>query len=165
MGYAEGAWGGASKSLEKSANEAFSKVSDFAVKFIVSESTKRNNKMKYRKIVNEADEGKNYTDDTPKIYVGTYAKYNDGSIDGKWITISDYNTYEEFVDACRELHSDEDDPEFMVQDYENFPEKWYHEAGLPTEEEFDKINEFYMMDDGKVHWEVPLHVRVWGIPG
>ena len=46
MGYAEGAWGGTSKSLEKSADEAFSKVSDFAVKFIVSESTKRNNKMK-----------------------------------------------------------------------------------------------------------------------
>ena len=100
-------------------------------------------------VVEEADEGNNYADDTPKIYVGTYAKYNDGSIDGKWITLSDYNTYEEFVDACRELHSDEDDPEFMVQDYENFPEKWYHEGGLPTEEEFDKINEYYMMDDSE----------------
>ena len=97
----------------------------------------------------EADEGNNYTGDTPKIYVGTYAKYNDGSIDGKWIDLTEYNTYEEFVDACRELHKDEKDPEFMVQDYENFPEKWYHEAGLPTEEEFDKINEFYMMDDSK----------------
>ena len=97
----------------------------------------------------EADDGDNYTGDTPKIYVGTYAKYNDGSLDGKWVDLTEYNTYEEFVDACRELHSDEDDPEFMVQDYENFPEKWYHEAGLPTEEEFDKINEFYMMDDSK----------------
>lgn len=86
-------------------------------------------------------------DGVPRIYVGTYAKYNDGSIDGKWIDIPDYNTYEEFVDACRELHSDENDPEFMVQDYENFPRKWYHEGGLPSEEEFDKINEFYMMDD------------------
>ena len=100
---------------------------------------------KTEEVITEGDEG--YDSDTPKIYVGTYAKYNDGSIDGKWITISDYNTYEEFVDACRELHSDEDDPEFMIQDYENFPEKWYHEGGLPTEEEFNKINEFYMMDD------------------
>ncbi len=149
VGYAEGAWGGTNKGLEKSANDAFSKVIDFAVKFIVSESTKRNNKMKFKKIVKEADEGDNHAGDTPKIYVGTYAKYNDGSIDGKWITISDYNTYEEFVDACRELHSDEDDPEFMVQDYENFPEKWYHEGGLPTEEEFNKINEFYLMDDSE----------------
>ena len=102
---------------------------------------------KTEEVITEGDEG--YDSDTPKIYVGTYAKYNDGSIDGKWITISDYNTYEEFVDACRELHSDEDDPEFMVQDYENFPEKWYHEGGLPTEEEFDKINEYYMMDDSE----------------
>ena len=86
-------------------------------------------------------------DGVPRIYVGTYAKYNDGSLDGKWIDLPDYNTYEEFVAACRELHSDEKDPEFMVQDYENFPEKWYHEGGLPTEEEFAKINEFYLMDD------------------
>ena len=102
-------------------------------------------KMKSRKIVKEADEG--YGSDHPRIYVGTYAKYNDGSIDGKWIDISEYNTYEEFVDACRELHADEEDPEFMVQDYENFPERWYHEGGLPTEEEFNKINDYYLMDD------------------
>ena len=104
--------------------------------------------MKFKKIVNEADEG-GYASDHPRIYVGTYAKYNDGSIDGKWIDISEYNTYEEFVDACRELHADEEDPEFMVQDYENFPERWYHEGGLPTEEEFNKINDFYMMDDSE----------------
>ena len=107
--------------------------------------TKGTDNMKFSKIIKEADEG--YDSDTPKIYVGTYAKYNNGSIEGKWITISDYNTYEEFVDACRELHSDEKDPEFMVQDYENCPRRWYHEGGLPSEEEFDKINEFYMMDD------------------
>jgi antirestriction protein len=100
-----------------------------------------------KKVVKEADGDVDLGE--PKIYVGTYAKYNNGSIDGKWITLSDYNTYEEFVDACRELHSDEKDPEFMVQDYENFPEKWYHEGGLPTEEEFDKINEYYMMDDSE----------------
>ena len=115
---------------------------------VYNEST-RKQKMKFRKIVKEADEGKNYDGDTPKIYVGTYAKYNDGSIDGKWIDLTEYNTYEDFVDACRELHKDEKDPEFMVQDYENFPEKWYHEGGLPTEEEFDKINEYYMMDDSE----------------
>lgn len=100
-------------------------------------------------MVKEADDGDNHAGDTPKIYVGTYAKYNDGSIDGKWIDLSEYNTYEDFVDACRELHKDEKDPEFMVQDYENFPEKWYHESGLPTEEEFDKINEYYLMDDSE----------------
>ena len=43
-----------------------------------------------RKIVKEVEEGGS---DHPRIYVGTYAKYNDGSIDGKWIDISEYNTY------------------------------------------------------------------------
>lgn len=113
------------------------------------ESTKRCSKMKSRKIVKEADDGDNYASDHPRIYVGTYAKYNDGSIDGKWIDLSEYSTYEDFVDACRELHADEEDPEFMVQDYENFPERWYHEGGLPTEEEFDKINNYYLMDDSE----------------
>ena len=37
-------------------------------------------------VITEGDEG--YDSDTPKIYVGTYAKYNDGSIDGKWIDLT-----------------------------------------------------------------------------
>lgn len=101
---------------------------------------------KTEEVITESDEG--YDSDTPKIYVGTYAKYNDGSLDGKWVDLTAYDTYEDFLAAMHELHSDEDDPEFMVQDFENFPEKWYHEAGLPTEEEFNKINDYYMMDDG-----------------
>lgn len=84
-------------------------------------------------------------DGEPRIYVGTYAKYNNGSLDGKWVDLMKFDTYEEFVDYCRELHKDEKDPEFMVQDYENFPRKWYHEGGLPTEEEFDKITQYYHM--------------------
>lgn len=56
-----------------------------------------------------------------RVYVGTYAKYNDGSIFGEWLTLSEYADKEEFYDACRELHDDEEDPEFMFQDYENIP--------------------------------------------
>ena len=56
--------------------------------------------------------------DEVKIYVGTYAKYNNGSIFGEWLTLSDYSDLSEFYDACRELHKDEEDPEFMFQDYE-----------------------------------------------
>ena len=59
VGYAEGAWGGTNKGLEKSANDAFSKVIDFAVKFIVSEST-RKQKMKFRKIVKESENDGHY---------------------------------------------------------------------------------------------------------
>ena len=56
-----------------------------------------------------------------RVYVGTYAKYNEGSIFGKWLDLSDYSDKEEFYYACHELHSDEADPELMFQDYENIP--------------------------------------------
>lgn len=52
------------------------------------------------------------------VYVGTYRKYNNGSIAGAWLTLNDYKTPEDFWRACRLLHSDERDPEFMFQDYE-----------------------------------------------
>lgn len=52
------------------------------------------------------------------VYVGTYHKYNNGSIMGAWLTINDFKTPEDFWSACRRLHSDERDPEFMFQDYE-----------------------------------------------
>jgi len=50
-----------------------------------------------------------------KIYCGTYAKYNDSSIAGQWIDVTDLDK-QEFYDLCRDLHSDEEDPEFMFQD-------------------------------------------------
>lgn len=53
-----------------------------------------------------------------QIYVGTYAKYNGGSIYGAWLKLEDYSDYEEFQNAMRNLHKDEEDPEFMFQDYE-----------------------------------------------
>lgn len=53
-----------------------------------------------------------------QIYVGTYAKYNNGSIFGEWLKLADYSSYEELLEAMQELHKDELEPEFMFQDYE-----------------------------------------------
>ncbi|WP_281541578.1 antirestriction protein ArdA [Maribacter aestuarii] len=53
-----------------------------------------------------------------QVYVGTYHKYNEGSIYGKWVDLSNYSDLGEFYKAIRELHKDEEDPEFMFQDYE-----------------------------------------------
>jgi len=53
-----------------------------------------------------------------KIYVGTFAKYNNGNLSGEWLELSDYSDINEFLDACAELHEDEEDPEFMFQDWE-----------------------------------------------
>ena len=52
-----------------------------------------------------------------QVYVGTYHKYNQGSLYGKWINLSDYSDPKAFYKDIRELHKDEEDPEFMFQDY------------------------------------------------
>ena len=56
-----------------------------------------------------------------KVYVGTYAKYNNGSLSGAWLDLSDYSDKEEFYEACRELHKDEEDAEYIPQ--RQMPEK------------------------------------------
>jgi len=66
--------------------------------------------------------------ETPKIYVGTYAKYNAGSIGGQWLDLDDYSDVSEFYDACKELHADETNPEYMFQDWENIPDAFIGES-------------------------------------
>lgn len=55
------------------------------------------------------------------VYVNTYAKYNNGSLGGAWLTLSDYIDKDAFIEACVQLHTDEADPEFMFEDYDNIP--------------------------------------------
>lgn len=64
------------------------------------------------------------------VYVGTYNKYNNGSIRGDWIDLEDYADKEEFLQACRELHSDEQDPELMFQDWEDIPSNFISESSI-----------------------------------
>jgi antirestriction protein len=65
-----------------------------------------------------------------RLYVGTYAKYNNGSIAGEWVDLDMYSTEDEFNDYITELHSDESDPEFMFQDQEGIPASFFSESGL-----------------------------------
>lgn len=58
----------------------------------------------------------------PSVYIGTYWKYNMGSLDGEWVTLTDFKIYKDFVNKCKEIHKDEIDPEFMIQDYECLPD-------------------------------------------
>jgi antirestriction protein len=51
-----------------------------------------------------------------KVFVGTYWKYNTGYSRGEWLTLSDYASKEEFLEACHALHEDESDPELMFHD-------------------------------------------------
>ena len=82
----------------------------------------------------------------PAIYVGTYRKYNEGSIAGKWIDLTEFVDYEAFLTDCKTLHADEEDPEYMIQDFESFPEIFYSESGLPSEAIFDNIRKYAEMD-------------------
>lgn len=57
-----------------------------------------------------------------RVYVGTYGKYNSGSIAGAWIDLDKCATYADFLSKCRAVHKNERDPEFMIQDSEGFPD-------------------------------------------
>lgn len=74
----------------------------------------------------------------PRLYVGTYAKYNSGALNGDWLDLDDYSDKEAFLEACKELHKDEADPEFMFQDFEGFPRELYNE-GYVTDALFEYV--------------------------
>lgn len=76
----------------------------------------------------------------PKIYVGTYAKYNAGDLSGDWLSLRDFETYEDLIEACLELHSDEADPELMIQDCDDMPDGLTVGESI-TREEFDDIKQ------------------------
>lgn len=71
--------------------------------------------------------------DGARVYVGTYHKYNSGSIEGAWLSLSDYANRDEFYAACRKLHKDEADPEFMFQDWEGVPSWMIGESHIDAE--------------------------------
>ncbi len=77
----------------------------------------------------------------PAVYCSTYGKYNSGSLDGAWIDLTTFINFADFQEFLYNLHADEDDPEFMFQDFENFPRIWYSESGL-NEETFNRIQEY-----------------------
>lgn len=86
------------------------------------------------------------TNNNPSLYVGTYAKYNNGSIFGAWLDLTKYTDANDFLNACAELHKDEHDPEFMFQDFENFHKSLYSESGNldAIYEYIDFINDTYL---------------------
>lgn len=66
----------------------------------------------------------------PAVYVGTYHKYNGGSIAGAWLTLTDYDDEASFYAACRALHANEADPGLMFQDIEGIPDAFASECAV-----------------------------------
>lgn len=87
---------------------------------------------------------------TMRIYVGTYAKYNDGNLFGKWLDLEDYSDRDEFYEACAELHADEEDPEFMFQDWEGIPSDMVGESFV-SPECWDLIEAYSQHDEAAVN--------------
>ena len=88
------------------------------IKYMVTECVKR--------LVNESE-----SEHTPSIYVGTYGKYNNGSLYGKWVDLDDFDSKEDFYRYCtEELHADEPDCELMFQDYEYIPKCFIGESWI-----------------------------------
>ena len=61
-------------------------------------------------------------EDVRAVYVGTWHKYNNGSLYGLWIDVDTFEDADEFLKFCRAIHADEEDPELMFQDTCNIPE-------------------------------------------
>jgi len=58
----------------------------------------------------------------PRVYVGTYGKYNRGSLKGGWVSLLECKDHQDFLRKCKALHRGERDPEYMIQDVEDFPD-------------------------------------------
>lgn len=100
-----------------------------------------------------------YNTGHPALYVGTYRKYNNGDLSGMWIDLVSCGDYDTFCEVCRELHKDEEDPEYMYQDCDNLPEQWYSESGI-NEDTFDRIIEWAELDeDEREAYEAYMDVR------
>ena len=83
--------------------------------------------------------------DSPALYCGTYGKYNSGSLCGMWVNVSTFNSYEDFINFCKAIHADEEDPEIMCQDGENIPDSLCHES--MGEEEFNNLLKYCELCD------------------
>jgi len=70
---------------------------------------------------------------SPRLWVTTYGKYNDGRLIGEWMDLDDYADRDEFLAAAVKMVN-EHDPELMFCVYDSFPSKWYSESAAPPAE-------------------------------
>ncbi len=81
-----------------------------------------------------------------RIYVGTYAKYNNVSLQGEWAELSDFYDLDDFMKRCAEIYEDEENPEYMFQAWEEIPDCLIDEGHLEENvfelrDELDRLND------------------------
>ena len=55
-------------------------------------------------------------DDCASVYVGTYHKYNCGSLEGAWVNLETFYDEEELMEFLHRVPAEESAPAFMIQD-------------------------------------------------
>ena len=83
--------------------------------------------------------------DSPALYCGTYGKYNSGDLRGMWVDLSTFDSYDDFLNFCKAIHADEDDPELMYQDSKNIHYALYRES--MGEKVFNNIKKYCELCD------------------
>jgi len=80
----------------------------------------------------------------PRIYVGTYGKYNAANMAGAWLDLGDYADKDDFLEAAEKLHKDEYDPEIMFMDWEGIPKGMVDESWVD-----EKVWTYIEADEGE----------------
>ena len=100
---------------------------------------------------------------SPAVYVTTERKQKAGWPSGMWLDLTSFDDYDQFIEVCERLHSDESEPEFIVAKHCNFPER-YLESTMLYEDEFDEIREYdglseseKEMLDAYCEWKCEIH--------
>lgn len=101
----------------------------------------------------------------PKVYVGTWAKYNRGSIAGGWLALNECKDYQAFLRKCKALHRSERDPEFMIQDTEDFPDglscgDWLSEQDFLDVKQAVSEGDGYLADEGDTAMSLAEQLRM-----
>ena len=94
---------------------------------------------------------------TPRVYVGTYRKYNNGNLEGDWLDLEDFQTAADFWQRCKAIHSDEVDPEIMIQDHE-YCRKWVYRETVD-----DRVFDWLQLDEEDQHL-VEAWMELGGLP-
>lgn len=95
-------------------------------------------------------------EDVRAVYVGTWHKYNSGSLYGLWVDVDTFEDADEFLKFCRAIHADEEDPELMFQDTCNIPE---HFTDTHTDSFF--ANSFFDFSNNYGEYEQKIICEYW----
>lgn len=98
------------------------------------------------------DGGSISSDNTPKVYIADLAAYNEGSLVGEWLDLSEFGSGEEVMEKISELlkqwseEAGEEREEYSVHDMENFPKQMYSEG--MGESSFQKVIDYWEAING-----------------